>query len=106
MAGEQSLSINGLPKKLYFDYSDKYGIIIGKNSTIEIYFKKHLPKKLTCTPEGRNGGRCIKKLLHEYGVPSWERPFIPFIFVNGELKQAVGVYTHATIEMQRWPRTQ
>ncbi len=96
-AGERSLSINGLPKKLYFDYSDKYGIDVGENSTIEIYFRKHLPKKLTCTPEGRNGGRCIKKLLHEYGVPPWERAFIPFIFVNGELKQAVGLWCCANV---------
>lgn len=92
-AGEPSLLISGLTKKLQFEYSDELGIIVGENSTIEICFRKHLPKKLTCTPNGRNGARCIKKLLHEYGVPPWERDFVPFIFVDGILKQAVGSWS-------------
>ncbi|MCK5818068.1 MAG: tRNA lysidine(34) synthetase TilS [Psychromonas sp.] len=89
-AGEASLLISGLTKKLQFEYSDKQGIIVDENSTIEICFRKHLPKNLTCTPNGRNRSRCIKKLLHEYSVPPWERDFVPFIFVDGILKQAVG----------------
>lgn len=91
-AGERALSITGLTKKLYFGCSNKEGIILDENSTIEIYFRKHLPQKITCTPKGRNGARSIKKLLHEYGVPPWEREFVPFIFVNGVVKQAVGLW--------------
>lgn len=90
--GEKSLLIEGLLKKLHFNISKNQGVVVNKNSLVEIYFRKHLPAKLTCTPEDRVGNRTIKKLLHEYLVPPWLRDQIPFIFVDGVLKQAVGLW--------------
>ena len=93
--GEKTLLLDGLTKVLSFNDSQSKGIEIEKNAVVEIYFREHLPAKLTCTPAGRVGNRSVKKLLHEYQVPPWQRDQIPFIFVNGELIQAVGLWVCA-----------
>ncbi|HDX8437022.1 TPA: tRNA lysidine(34) synthetase TilS, partial [Aeromonas dhakensis] len=40
-------------------------------------------------PVGRGGSRRLKKLLQEYGVPSWQRGRIPILYY-GEQVVAVG----------------
>ena len=78
---------------LCFDLSKESGAFpIKKESKIEICFRAHLPAKLSCTPIGRSGSRLIKKLLHEYHVPPWLRDYVPFIFIDGELVGAVGLW--------------
>lgn len=59
---------------------------------VQVCFRGQLPEAITCQPIGRNKSRSVKKLLHEYHVPPWERDFIPFIFVDGVLLEAVGVW--------------
>ena len=45
----------------------------------------------TCRLPGRSGTRQIKKLLQERGVPPWERPALPFVFVGSTLAAIAGV---------------
>jgi tRNA(Ile)-lysidine synthase len=59
---------------------------------VEVCFREHLPTDFKCKPIGRDKKRNIKKLLHEYHVPPWQRGSIPFIFADGELLEAVGVF--------------
>lgn len=42
-----------------------------------------------CRPAGRAHGQSLKKLLQETGIPPWQRPSIPLIYVGDELA-AVG----------------
>ena len=67
-------------------------IFFNRDDKIEIYFRWQLSSSLTCLPIGRTGSRSIKKLLHEYHVPLWLRDWVPFVFINGELKMAVGLW--------------
>lgn len=89
---ETTLFIDGMQGALSFNISQEKGLIVNENDCVEIYFRKHLSNKLTCTPKDRHRSRSIKKLLHEYHVPPWQRDQIPFIFIDGELKQAVGLW--------------
>jgi tRNA(Ile)-lysidine synthase len=67
-------------------------ILFNPSDKIEIFFRWQLPSSLKCLPIGRSGSRSIKKLLHEYHVPLWLRDQVPFIFINGELKMALGLW--------------
>jgi tRNA(Ile)-lysidine synthase len=60
--------------------------------SIEVCFRHHLPADFKCKPINRDKSRSIKKLFHEYHVPPWKRGQVPFIFVDGELLEAVGVF--------------
>ena len=92
--GQSKMSLLGGTINLNFSLSNEnnHGLKISQNSLVEIYFRTQFSAKLTCTPIGRNGSRSIKKLLHEYNIPPWRRDTIPFVFINGELKQAVGLW--------------
>jgi tRNA(Ile)-lysidine synthase len=43
-----------------------------------------------CLPMGKAHHRPLKKLFQEWGVPSWERPRIPLIYLNHELAAIPG----------------
>lgn len=59
---------------------------------VEVCFRCKLPDAIKCQPIGRDKSRSVKKLLHEYQVPPWQRDFIPFIFIDSVLVEAVGVW--------------
>jgi tRNA(Ile)-lysidine synthase len=42
-----------------------------------------------CRPAGRDHSQSLKKLLQEYGVPPWQRQFVPLLY-DGEELAAVG----------------
>jgi tRNA(Ile)-lysidine synthase len=63
---------------------------------IEICFREHLANDFSCRPIGRGKARSIKKLLHEYHVPPWLRDSVPFLFVDGQLVEAVGLFICTT----------
>ncbi|WP_211211596.1 tRNA lysidine(34) synthetase TilS [Gilvimarinus chinensis] len=44
-----------------------------------------------CQPAGRAHSQTLKKLLQEYQVPTWLRPRVPLLFIDGDLA-AVGDY--------------
>lgn len=44
-----------------------------------------------CRPAGRAHHRSVKKILQEAGIPPWQRPHLPLIFVDGELAAIAGV---------------
>ncbi|MFV1972330.1 MAG: tRNA lysidine(34) synthetase TilS [Thiohalobacterales bacterium] len=45
-----------------------------------------------CRPAGRHQHHSLKKLFQECGVPPWERPGIPLIYVNNELAAVAGFW--------------
>ncbi|AGH81971.1 tRNA(Ile)-lysidine synthetase [Psychromonas sp. CNPT3] len=63
-----------------------------KQHCVEIRFRQHLPASLSCQPIHRYASRSIKKLLHEYNLPPWLRAQVPFIFIDGELYAALGLW--------------
>ncbi|BFM21352.1 tRNA lysidine(34) synthetase TilS [Gilvimarinus japonicus] len=38
-----------------------------------------------CQPAGRVHSQSLKKLLQEYQIPTWLRPRVPLLYINGEL---------------------
>jgi tRNA(Ile)-lysidine synthase len=92
--GEAQLSLLAGRVKLHFQRTaEKPGALkINRDSQVKICFREHLPAKLSCTPIGRAGSRVVKKLLHEYHVPPWLRDSVPFILIDGQLQQAVGLW--------------
>ena len=45
-----------------------------------------------CRPGGRRHHHALKKLFQEHGVPPWERPRIPLIFIDNELAAVAGLW--------------
>jgi tRNA(Ile)-lysidine synthase len=43
-------------------------------------------------PVGRGGSRRMKKLLQEYGVPSWQRGRIPMLYYGEQVAAVVGLF--------------
>jgi tRNA(Ile)-lysidine synthase len=45
---------------------------------------------LRCRRHGRAGSRSLKKLCQEWGVPPWERPYLPLVYVDERLAAVAG----------------
>ncbi|RBW47399.1 tRNA lysidine(34) synthetase TilS [Psychromonas sp. B3M02] len=88
-SGEPLLWVS--PDKLAVDFS-MVDAALAKQHTISCCFRQHLDPKLTCLVEGRSKSRSIKKLLQESKVPTWQREQVVFIFIDGQLVQALGVW--------------
>ena len=43
-------------------------------------------------PVGRVGSRRLKKLLQEYGVPSWQRGRIPILYYGEQVALVAGLF--------------
>jgi len=98
-SGESQIILFDGQLRLNFEFTHD-GIAIPANAKVEICFRQHLPAQLTCTPVGRSGSRCIKKLLHEYHVVPWQRDFIPFLFIDGQFRSALGLWQCAPLVEQ------
>lgn len=48
-------------------------------------------RSIRCTPAGRTGGRSFKSLVQEAGIPPWQRPQLPLLFIDGRLAAIAGV---------------
>jgi len=72
-------------------------LFLNKHHVVEICFREQLNASLQCQPIGRSKSRSVKKLLHEYQVPPWLRDSVPFIFIDGELSEAVGLFRCCTL---------
>ena len=45
----------------------------------------------TCRPAGRGGQHhSLKKLMQEWGIPPWQRPRVPLLYVGNEIAAVVG----------------
>lgn len=40
---------------------------------------------LRCRPVGRQGSRSFKKLCQAYGIPPWQRPYVPLLYLDNQL---------------------
>lgn len=80
LAGKVRLQIEAFDKK------------VNTHHHVEIYFRSQLPDNAKCQPIGRSKSRSIKKLLHEYHVAPWLRDTVPFVVIDGELVEAVGLF--------------
>jgi tRNA(Ile)-lysidine synthase len=65
---------------------------IAEQHRVTCCLRPHLDPALICSPEGRSKPRSIKKLLHEYNVPPWQRDEVVFIFVDNQLVEALGIW--------------
>lgn len=45
-----------------------------------------------CRPAGRQHSQTLKKLLLEYRLEPWLRPFVPLIYIDGELAAVAGLW--------------
>ena len=99
----EGLSLN--ERTLVIDFSLVDTAIL-KQHTITCCFRKHLNSKLTCQPKGRSKSRSIKKLLHEFQVPPWQREQVVFIFIDGYLVEALGVWQCQLAPNVELPRLQ
>lgn len=45
-----------------------------------------------CRPVGRAHSQTLKRLLQSHGVPAWERPRLPLVFVAEELSAVAGLW--------------
>lgn len=52
---------------------------------VEVRFRQ---PGIRCRPAGRDGGRDFKGLAQECSVPPWLRPWLPLIFIDGQLAAA------------------
>ena len=43
-----------------------------------------------CQPQGRVGSHPLKQLLQEWSVPTWQRNYIPLLYLNDELAAVIG----------------
>jgi len=91
--GEKLLSFCHGQVRLKFT-ADK--AFLKRQVNVEICFRLHIAGDFSCRPMGRDKRRSIKKLLHEYHVPPWLRDSVPFVFIDGELVEAVGLFTCTT----------
>ena len=87
-AGEKILWL--VEDKLGVDFSNVTSSM--REHNVQCCLRSHLNAQLTCQPLGRNKPRSIKKLLHEYNVPTWLRDHVVFVFVDNQLVQAVGLW--------------
>ncbi|GLS89388.1 tRNA(Ile)-lysidine synthase [Psychromonas marina] len=90
--GEQQVSLGNGKMMLKFDASDDF---LKQQHLVEICFREHLASDFSCKPIGRNKGRSLKKLLHEFHVAPWLRNSVPLIFIDGELVEAVALFSCA-----------
>jgi tRNA(Ile)-lysidine synthase len=56
---------------------------------VSIRFAHHNPN---CLPDYRQKSRSLKKILQELNIPSWQRSRIPYLYYDGELVAAIGLF--------------
>lgn len=88
--GESQIALANGNMTLTFEASDAF---LNARHLVEIYFREHLESDFSCRPLCRDKRRPLKKLLHEFHVAPWLRNSVPLIFIDGELVEAVGVFS-------------
>ncbi|AWB68135.1 tRNA lysidine(34) synthetase TilS [Saccharobesus litoralis] len=58
----------------------------------EVKITNRLAGSVRCQPQGRQGSRQVKKLMHEYAIPPWQRSNICFVVQDKQVCGAVGVW--------------
>lgn len=66
------------------------GIQPKQQDKISIQFSPALKTK--CRPKYRDCSKTIKQCLQELEIPTWQRPHIPYLFINNQLKAAIGFW--------------
>jgi tRNA(Ile)-lysidine synthase len=94
--GEEQLEMCSSQLILKFNVSKSF-LEVRPKHIVEIFFREHLSESFKCQPIGRDKSRSVKKLLHEYHVPPWQRNSVPFIFVDSVLVEAAGVWRCDTV---------
>ncbi len=63
---------------------------------------------IRCRPAGRQGHRSFKKLCQDYGIPPWQRPYVPLLYLDDQLIAMAGIclcmepVTGGTCRQLRW----
>lgn len=87
--GQPLLTLCSAKLTLKIDASSDF---LQQKHLVEICFRAQLPQDFSCRPIDRDKQRSIKKLLHEYHIAPWLRDCVPFVFIDGELIEVVGVF--------------
>ncbi|WAJ72362.1 tRNA lysidine(34) synthetase TilS [Catenovulum adriaticum] len=66
------------------------GIQLHQQDKVTIEFSPSLKTK--CRPKYRHCSKSIKQCLQELEIPIWQRPHIPYLFINNQLKAAIGFW--------------
>ncbi|MRI34942.1 tRNA lysidine(34) synthetase TilS [Endozoicomonas sp. OPT23] len=59
---------------------------------VTVKYREHLPDGLKVRVAGRKGSKTVKRWLQDYKVPPWMRNRIPFLFVDGRMVAAAGLW--------------
>ena len=59
---------------------------------VSVCFRHNLPDSKKVRVAGRKGSKSVKRWLQEYKVPPWLRERMPFLFYNGQMLCAAGVW--------------
>lgn len=59
---------------------------------VVVLFRSNLPSGERCRVVGRSGSKSIKRWLQDYKVPPWLRDRVPFLYQEGEMLGAAGLW--------------
>lgn len=68
------------------------GMAIGGVKNVTVCFRQTSER---CHPVGRVGSHPLKKLFQEWGVPPWQRQYVPLLYIDNQLAAVVG-YCYCT----------
>ncbi|MEW8582807.1 MAG: tRNA lysidine(34) synthetase TilS [Candidatus Thiodiazotropha endolucinida] len=81
-AGDEMVLPEGLGRLIARPGEDGISAVRWRQGEVEVRFRRGGER---CKISGRPGHRSLKKLFQEWGVPPWEREYIPLIYLDGEL---------------------
>ncbi|PKF56357.1 tRNA lysidine(34) synthetase TilS [Alteromonadales bacterium alter-6D02] len=62
------------------------------HADVQVTIRFNISGSTKAWPQQRQKRRTIKKLLQEYGVPTWQRQHIPYLFYGEQLVAALGLW--------------
>ena len=65
---------------------------------VSVCFRHNLPGSEKVRVAGRQGSKSVKRWLQEYRVPPWLRDRVPFLFYNGQMLCAAGLWVCDLLE--------
>ncbi len=92
--GEHSIQVSKGQPGYVFDLSNEISSMRLRMPTEQeqVHIVFSVTGNTKCKPIGRSGSRAIKKLLHEYHIPPWQRSKVAYVYYNDVLVSAVGLW--------------
>ncbi len=92
--GEHSIEVSKGQPSYVFALSNEISLMRLRMPTEQeqVHIVFNVTGNTKCKPIGRSGSRAIKKLLHEYHIPPWQRSKVAYVYYNDVLVSAVGLW--------------